>query len=59
MLTESARIDQGTLVCPWHGCRFDLRGGRRVDSSGAGLGVVPIAVDSGRVRIGVYEGPAV
>lgn len=48
----SATVEAGILVCPWHGCRFDLRGGRRLESEGPGLGVVPIAVEAGEVRIG-------
>lgn len=49
----SAKVEGAILVCPWHGCRFDLRGGRRVLGEGPGLAVVPIAVDGGEVRIGV------
>ena len=49
----SANVEGAILVCPWHGCRFDLRGGRRVLGEGPGLAVVPIAVDGGEVRIGV------
>ncbi len=49
----SARVEDGILVCPWHDCRFDLRGGRRIVGEGPGLAVVPIAVDGGEVRIGV------
>jgi len=49
----SARVEEGILVCPWHACRFDLRGGRRLVGDGPGLAVVPIAVEGGEVRIGV------
>lgn len=49
----SASVEGGNLICPWHGCRFDLRGGRRILGEGPGLAVVPIAVDGGEVRIGV------
>jgi len=49
----SARVDGGTLICPWHDCRFDLRGGRRIIGEGPGLTIVPIAVEDGEVRIGV------
>lgn len=48
----SGRVDGGVLVCPWHACEFDLRGGRRLNGEGPGLIVVPIAVESGEVRIG-------
>lgn len=55
-----ARLEDGSaLVCPWHGCRFDARGGRRIDTTGPGLGVVPIAVVDGEIRIGrLAPGPA-
>lgn len=49
----SARVEQETLICPWHDCRFNLRGGRRLVGDGPGLTVVPIAVADGEVRIGV------
>jgi nitrite reductase/ring-hydroxylating ferredoxin subunit/Fe-S cluster biogenesis protein NfuA len=49
----SARVEGGILICPWHDCRFDLRGGRRIVGDGPGLAVVPIAVNDGEVRIGV------
>jgi len=56
----AARLEEGSvLVCPWHGCRFDARGGRRIDTTGPGLGVVPIAVVDGEIRIGrLAPGPA-
>lgn len=54
----AATVEAGILVCPWHGCRFDLRGGRRLASEGPGLGVVPIAIEAGEVRIGALVGAA-
>lgn len=50
---EDARVEDTTLICPWHACRFDLRGGRRLVGEGPGLAVVPISVADGEVRIGV------
>lgn len=50
---DDARVTDGAIECPWHGCRFDVRGGRRLDADGPGLGVVPIAVEGNIVRIGV------
>ena len=49
----SARVEDMVLICPWHDCRFDLRGGRRLVGDGPGLAVVPISVADGEVRIGV------
>ena len=48
----SAPVEDGVLVCPWHGCRFDLRGGRPLAGEGPGLPVMPIAVKDGNVHIG-------
>ncbi len=42
---------EGTmLVCPWHGCRYDLRTGKREDAEGK-LSVLPVAVQDGEVKI--------
>lgn len=42
---------EGTiLVCPWHGCRYDLRTGKREDGEGK-LSVLPVAVQDGEVKI--------
>ena len=49
--------DDGALVCPWHACRYDLRTGRRLDTQGAPLAVMPIAVVGSEVRIGMLEAP--
>ena len=39
-----------TLVCPWHGCRYDLRTGKREDGEGK-LSVLPVAVRDGEVKV--------
>ncbi len=43
-------IDGVEIVCPWHGCRYDGRTGRRIDGDGR-LAVYPVAVQGGEVRI--------
>ncbi|GAC1320318.1 MAG: hypothetical protein NVSMB2_16170 [Chloroflexota bacterium] len=48
---DSAVTEGTTVRCPWHACRFDLRGGRRLDTPGPGLGVVPVRVDNGMILV--------
>ncbi len=51
MLTLSLGLVEGVeIVCPWHGCRYDGRTGRRTDGDGR-LAVFPVAVQGGEVRI--------
>lgn len=41
------------LRCSWHGCRYDLRTGNRLDSAGDRLVVYPIRVKDGAVQIAI------
>lgn len=51
MLTLKLGVVEGVeIVCPWHGCRYDGRTGRRTDGDGR-LAVYPVAVQGGEVRI--------
>lgn len=36
----------GTLTCPWHGWRFDVNGGRRVDADGPSLWTLAVVEDA-------------
>ncbi|MBA2701658.1 MAG: NifU family protein [Chloroflexi bacterium] len=40
---QLAQLDGTELICPWHGCRYDVRTGRRTDGDGR-LAVYPVAV---------------
>jgi nitrite reductase/ring-hydroxylating ferredoxin subunit len=55
---DAATIQDGLIRCPWHGCRFEVRGGRRVDAQAPGLGVLPVRISEGQVVIGVPQAAA-
>ena len=50
------RLEDSTLICPWHGCRYDARTGKRQDAEGK-LPVLPVAVQDGEIKVamGVEE----
>ena len=48
-----AVVRDGTLLCPWHDCRFDVGTGERLDRDAAGLEGVPCDVRDGVVRVGL------
>lgn len=50
---EFSRLDGTTLHCSWHGCRYDVRTGMRLDGGGERLSVFPVNLDAGKVRIAV------
>ncbi len=56
---QLGRIEGTALVCPWHGCRYDVRTGRRTDGDGR-LAVYPVAIrgDEVLLAIGTEEVPA-
>lgn len=47
---QLGRVEGMTLVCPWHGCRYDLRTGKREDAEGK-LPVLPVAVRDGEIKV--------
>ena len=47
------RLEGSTLVCPWHGCRYDVRTGKREDDEEGKLAVLPVAVEVGEIKIAV------
>jgi nitrite reductase/ring-hydroxylating ferredoxin subunit len=51
-------LEGAELRCSWHGCRYDLRSGKRLDGPGERLGVFPVAVEAGVVRVAVGVQPA-
>ena len=53
MPLSSGVVRDGTLFCPWHDCRFDLRSGRRADRAAEPLAAIPVTVRDGEVRVGL------
>ena len=45
------------LTCSWHGCRYDVRTGHRLDRPGAGLAVFPVSIADGNVHVAVAVTP--
>ena len=50
---QFSRLEGTTLHCSWHGCRYDVRTGVRLDGPGERLHVFPVSVQDGRVRIAI------
>lgn len=44
-------LDGPELSCSWHGCRYDLRSGKRLDRDGDRLQVFPVAVEDGEIKV--------
>jgi len=47
------QLDGDAIVCPWHGCRFEARSGRRLDHRGTGLRSFPVSLAGTTVRVAV------
>jgi nitrite reductase/ring-hydroxylating ferredoxin subunit len=46
------------LRCSWHGCRYDVRTGHRLDGGPDRLAVLPVTVEDDEVRVAVDVEPA-
>jgi nitrite reductase/ring-hydroxylating ferredoxin subunit len=46
----------GEIHCPWHGCRYDMRTGKRIDGTGLDLEPFRVAVRDGVVHVAA-QGP--
>lgn len=50
---SAGQFEGHTIICPWHGCRYDVRTGEIQDDSGLKLESYPVAVDEqGRISVG-------
>lgn len=54
---EFSEVRGHEIICSWHGCRYDLRTGHRVDGTPGHLQVYPVAIADGRVRIAIATEP--
>lgn len=55
---EYSALSGAVLVCSWHGCRYDLRSGARIDGRGEErLRVYPVRVSAGEIQIAVTVEP--
>jgi nitrite reductase/ring-hydroxylating ferredoxin subunit/Fe-S cluster biogenesis protein NfuA len=48
---DGGHVDDGLLVCPWHGFRYDATSGECLSAPGAQLQQVPLRLDEGRIFI--------
>src|SRR5262245_31517009 len=44
-------LARGEINCPWHGCRYDARTGKRVGGAGPDLEPFPVAVRDGMIHV--------
>ncbi len=47
------QLDGEDIVCPWHGCRFEARSGRRSGHRGTGLRSFPVVLEGTMIRVAV------
>lgn len=50
---EFGSLTGAELKCSWHGCRYDVRSGRRVDGDAGRVQTFPVAVKGTSIRIAV------
>jgi 3-phenylpropionate/trans-cinnamate dioxygenase ferredoxin subunit len=50
---EYSSLEGAQLTCSWHGCRYDVRTGARLDADAGRVRVFPVRVEAGSVRIAV------
>ncbi len=56
---EFGSLDDAELRCSWHGCRYDVRSGKRLDEpdAAARLAVFPVVIAGGEIRVAVAVEP--
>ena len=43
---DQGRVEEHFLICPWHGCRYDLRTGQAVNQAGKKLDIFPVEIET-------------
>jgi Fe-S cluster biogenesis protein NfuA/nitrite reductase/ring-hydroxylating ferredoxin subunit len=51
MTLDGGMIDDGVLICPWHGFRYEASSGECLSAPGAQLPQIPLRIDEGQVFI--------
>ena len=54
---QFGRLEGGEIVCSWHGCRWDVRTGRRADGLEGHLPVFPVRVADGQIEVALGVEP--
>src|SRR5690554_5859080 len=44
-------VDDGCILCPWHGWAFDAHDGRCPDNPAIGVATYPVRIDAGHVFV--------
>ena len=44
---DQGKLEDHVLICPWHGCQYDLRTGQSVNESNKKLDTFPIEIEEG------------
>lgn len=51
---DSGKLEAHFLICPWHGCRYDLKTGVAVNQSQKQLEIFPVEIeDDGLLKVGI------
>jgi 3-phenylpropionate/trans-cinnamate dioxygenase ferredoxin component len=50
-------LEGAELRCSWHGCRYDVRTGKRLDGRSEHLAVLPVAIEDDEIRVAVGVEP--
>ena len=55
---EFGVLEGAELRCSWHGCRYDVRTGERLDGGDERLPVFPVAQEHDQIQVAVGVEPA-